>query len=184
MNTKYIAVKRDDLGDVVFFVGGRQALTYRGEKIYDLCYGVENKFTWMQEENPNIMEWHVMSSKTHGKFGKVDNPSSEPGRYAWMRVVLSDGTVGDWVFVYADRSAADCAHYCAYECALNVRANAAFRRAVLSAADGKQNVKPVTQPQNQELKKLEQVDFSKLPKSPIELNGYRILVEKVSTRTK
>ena len=35
------------------------------------------------------------------------------------------------------------------------------------------------QPQNPELKKLGKVDFSKLPKSPIELNGYEIIVKKI-----
>ena len=40
-------------------------------------------------------------------------------------------------------------------------------------------IKPV-QPQNPELKKLEQVDFAKLPKSPIELNGYEIVVKKLA----
>ncbi|MFQ6759797.1 MAG: acyl carrier protein [Alphaproteobacteria bacterium] len=40
-------------------------------------------------------------------------------------------------------------------------------------------IKPV-QPQNPELKKLEQVDFARLPKSPIELNGYKIIVEKIA----
>lgn len=34
--------------------------------------------------------------------------------------------------------------------------------------------------QNPELKKLEQVDFAKLPKSPIELNGYEIVVRKLA----
>ena len=40
-------------------------------------------------------------------------------------------------------------------------------------------VKP-TQPQNPELKKLGEVDFSKLPKSSIELNGYGIIVKEIA----
>jgi hypothetical protein len=55
---------------------------------------------------------------------------------------------------------------------------------VLGSAIEKQNVNPMAKSKNQELKKLEQVDFSKLPKSPIELNGYEIVVRKLKIHTK
>ena len=90
--------------------------------------------------------------------------------------------MGGWVFAYGYASAG----YCARNCANYVRADAAFRRAVLVTAFDKQNVETnsAVKPENPEIEKLKAVDFSKLPKSPIELNGYRILVEKISTRTK
>ncbi len=128
-NTAYITVKRDENGAVDVFVGGKPATTYRGVKIYDINY-LKDTFVWMQEQNPNITELHVLSSKTSGEHAKVGNPSPEHGRYAWCRVKNNDGKLGGWVFGAARTSAA----YCAYDCAFSVRAYAAFRQAVLGTA--------------------------------------------------
>ena len=129
-NTGYITVKRGDDAQVGIFVGGKPATHYRGVIIYDKSY-VKDIFAWIQEQNPNITELHVLSSKTSGGYAKVGNPSSTHGRYAWCRVKNNDGKLGGWVFAHAYTSAADCAYICAISCAYTVRANAAFRRAVL-----------------------------------------------------
>ena len=42
----------------------------------------------------------------------------------------------------------------------------------------------LTNIKNTELEKLKKIDFSKLPKKPIELNGYKISVKKIAERTK
>ncbi|MBP5795200.1 MAG: hypothetical protein J6W41_04260 [Alphaproteobacteria bacterium] len=180
-NTEYITVNAKGI-----FVGGKPATTYRGEKICDIdC--VERVFAWVQEQNPNIAEFHIGAFVTPGKRAKPGNPDGAFGPNAWCRVKYKNGKFGAWVFNLTDYSAALCAYYCASICALFVRNYASFRSAVFGLIDTK-NTKPVLplekKSQNPELKKLEQVDFSKLPKEPIELNGYRILVEKISTRTK
>ncbi len=173
-NTEYITVNKDGI-----FVGGKPATTYHGEKIRNIDE-VKIVFAWMQEQNPEIEDFHVGAFESLGGWAKPGNPDGAFGPKAWCRVKKKGSSPAPWVFGYAYSSAADCADYCAYFCAVYVRSYASFRSAVF----GKQNVNPMAKPQNQELKKLEQVDFSKLPKSPIELNGYRILVEKISTHTK
>ncbi len=173
-NTEYITVNANGI-----FVGGKPATTYRGEKICNIDY-VKRVFAWMQEQNPNIAEFHIGAFESLGGCAKPGNPDGAFGPNAWYRVKYKNGNLGAWVFDLTYSSAADCAYYCASNCAYGVRPYASFRSAVF----GKQNVNTMAKPQNPELKKLEQVDFSKLPKSPIELNGYRILVEKISTRTK
>ena len=144
-NTAYITVKRDENGAVDVFVGGKPATTYRGVKIYDINY-VKNAFAWIQKQNPNITELHVLSSETSGGYAMVGNPSPEHGSNAWCRVKYKDGQFGGWVFALARTSAWDCAYYCAYNCAYYVRADAvfrradaAFRRAVLGTALDKKN---------------------------------------------
>ena len=180
-DTEYITVKRGDDGQVDVFVAGKPATHYRGVKIYDIDY-VKDAFAWIQEHNPNITEWHVLSSKTSGEFATVGNPSPERGRYAWCRVKNNDGKLGGWVFDHAYTSAAGCECFCAYFCAYDVRAFAALQCAVLGTALDKQNVETnsAVKPENPEIEKLKAVDFSKLPKSPIKLNGYEIIVNKIA----
>ena len=137
-NTKYITVKRGDDAQVGIFVGGKPATTYCGVKINDINY-VKNTFARIQEQNPNITELHVLSSKTSGGYATVGNPSPEHGRYAWCRVKYKDGKLGGWGFCSTYTSATDCANDCAFNCARNVRADAAFRRAVLGTAFDKKN---------------------------------------------
>ena len=185
-NTAYITVKRDDKGQIGTFVGGEPETEYCGEVIFHANY-VKDVFAGMQEENPNITEFHIGAFETRGKFKKTGKPSGKYGPNAWCRVVSGDIVPSSWVFYSAYSSATDCAHYCANDCANDVWVDAGLRTAVFGLID-KRNTKKAIQPekksQNPELKKLEQVDFSKLPKSPIELNGYRILVEEIASCTK
>ena len=178
-NTEYITINKDGI-----FVGGKPATHYRGEEIYDIRY-IKRRFSDIQKLNPDVAELHVLSSETFGKYAKVGNPSGSHSRNAWCRVKFNDGRIASWVFGHTYSSAVSCAGYCAYNCAYFVRESADFRSAVLGfAAIDKQNTKTAIQPekksQNPELKKLERVDFAKLPKSPIELNGYKIIVEKIA----
>ena len=140
-NTEYITVKCDEEDWHRIFVGGEPATRYRGVIIWDMDY-VSDTFAWIQEFYPNITELHVLSSKTCGKFAMVDNPSFEHGENAWCRVKNNEGKLGDWVFVHAFTSAAACGNDCALHCAVLLRANAAFRRAVCGTANDKQNSQP------------------------------------------
>jgi hypothetical protein len=177
-NTEYITVNKDGI-----FVGGKPAEKYRGEYIWNID-GVKRVFAWMQEQNPEIEEFHIGAFATRGEYTEIGNPDGAFGPNAWCRVKYKNGNLGAWVFIYTSGSAAYCAHSCASSCAHNVRGYASFRSAVLGSAIEKQNVNPMAKSKNQELKKLEQVDFSKLPKSPIELNGYEIVVRKLKIHTK
>ena len=124
-NTEYITVNANGI-----FVGGKPATHYRGVSIYDTTY-VKDVFAWIQKQNPNITELHVLSSETSGYFATVGNPSSTHGRYVWCRVKNNDGKLGGWVFYYAYRFAPYCAHKCARNCAGAFHGDPAFRRAVL-----------------------------------------------------
>ena len=176
-NTEYITVKRDENGQVGIFVGGKPATTYRGVKINDINY-VKNTFAWIQKHYQNITELHVLSSETSGYFATVGNPSPEHGRYAWCRVKNNDGKLGGWVFAHAYTSAADCAYICAISCAYTVRANAAFRRAVLvTAFDNGQNGK------NAQSDDLGCIDWSKY-QGVHTFGPYEVVVRKIIPKTK
>lgn len=115
-NTEYITVKRDKNGQVGIFVGGKPATKYRGEYIYQADY-VKDVFAWMQNQSPEIEEWHIGAFATAGKYAEVGNPSGNFGPNAWCRVKFKNGKLGAWVFRGTYSSAANCALDCAYYCA-------------------------------------------------------------------
>ena len=172
-DTAYITVNKDGI-----FVGGKPATTYRGE---DICgmQSVKNMFAGIQEQNPNITELHVLSSKTSGGYATVGNPSPEHGRYAWCRVKNNDGKLGGWGFCSTYTSATDCANDCAFNCARNVRADAAFRRAVFGLID-KQNSR---QKQNALTNALKDTDLSELIGTHT-IGSYEIVVRKSGQNTR
>lgn len=173
-NTEYITINKDGI-----FVGGKPATRYCGQQIVwddDDRDAQTYFFAYVQGQNKNVAELHVLSSETYGKYAKPGNPSQKPGRNAWCRVKFNDGRVGSWVFNFCYESAAACANDCAFACAYHIMRNPVYASAVFDAVEKSK--------EKSELKKLKKIDFSKLPKKPIELNGYRILVEKISTRTK
>ena len=186
-NTAYITVKRNKNGEVGVFVGGKPATHYRGVNIYDINY-VKDIFAWIQGQNPNITELHVLSSETSGGYATVGNPSSTHGIYAWCRVKYKDGQFGGWFFddAYTSATALGCAHICAARCAHDVRANVAFRRAVLGTALDKQNVETnsVAKSENPEIEELKAVDLSKLVGKTVQFNGYVVTVKIAETEQK
>lgn len=134
-NTEYITINKDGI-----FVGGKPATTYHGEKIWDI-YEVKRAFAWMQEQNPEIEEFHIGAFATRGEYAEVGNPSGKFGPNAWCRVKFKNGKLGDWVFSNTLSSAARCARDCARHCAYVVRVYASFRSAVFGSAMDKGNTK-------------------------------------------
>lgn len=96
----------------------------------------------MQEQNPNITEFHIGAFETLGEYVKPGNPDGAFGPNAWCRVKYKNGDLGAWVFNRTYGSAADCAYYCARDCAGFVRTFPMFRSAVFGAANDKQNSQP------------------------------------------
>ncbi|MBR6837954.1 MAG: hypothetical protein IKM94_00065 [Alphaproteobacteria bacterium] len=139
-DTEYITVKRDKDGQVGVFVGGNPATTYHGEKICNIDY-VKEVFAWMQEQNPEIEEFHIGAFKTRGEHAKPGNPNGVFGPNAWCRVKFKNGKLGAWVFYDTASLAANCAHNCANYCARYVRGDASFRSAVLGAVIDNQGTK-------------------------------------------
>ncbi len=139
-NDRYITVKRDEKGEIVVLVGDKLAKTYHGEKIWYIEY-VEEIFAWMQEQNPEIEEFHIGAFATRGKYAEVGNPSGEFGPNAWCRVKKKGSSWAPWVFYRTYGSAVYCAGRCASNCANSVRDNASFRSAVLGSAIDKGNTK-------------------------------------------
>ncbi len=135
-NTEYITVNANGI-----FVGGKPATTYRGQKTYDTDYVKYNTdymkkvFAWMQKQNPKIEEFHIGAFVTPGEYAKPGNPDGVFGPNAWCRVKYKNGNLGAWVFLHTDGSAADCAYYCANDCADSVRRHASFRSAVFDLGD-------------------------------------------------
>ncbi|MBP9999688.1 MAG: hypothetical protein KBT14_03295, partial [Proteobacteria bacterium] len=129
----YITVKRNEKGEVDIYVGGKPATKYRGQNIRDIPY-IKTCFAWMQEQNPDIEEFHIGAFATlDDERGETDNPSSGFGPHAWCRLKFKNGKYRSWVFVYTYSSAAFCAGYCAYYCAGYVRSRTGFCTAVFNA---------------------------------------------------
>ena len=131
-NTEYITVNANGI-----FVGGKPATKYRDQEICNIDY-VKEVFAWMQEQNPEIEEFHIGAFATRGEYAEVGNPIGVFGPNAWCRVKYKNGNLGAWVFSTLG-SAANCASYCAYDCADRVLNYSAFRAAVFGAANEKQN---------------------------------------------
>ncbi len=173
-NTEYITVNKDGI-----FVGGKPATTYRDE---DICgmQDVKNMFAWMQKQNPEIEEFHIGAFETRGEHAKPGNPNGVFGPNAWCRVKFKNGKLGAWVFVYPYGSAANCAYYCARDCANSVRGDASFRSAVLGAVIDKQNSR---QKQNALTNALKDTDLSQFIGTH-KIGAYEIVVRKSGQNTR
>lgn len=173
-NTEYITVKANGI-----FVGGKPATTYRGEYICGM-QDVKNMFAWMQEQNPNITEFHIGAFVTLGEYAKPGNPDGAFGPNAWCRVKYKNGKLGAWVFNNAYGSAAYCAHFCAFRCAYYVRNSSAFRAAVFGVANEKQNSR---QKQNALTNALKDTDLSQFI-GVHKIGAYEIVVRKSGQNTR
>lgn len=179
LDTEYITVKRDKNGRIDIFVGGKPATTYRGEDICGMQY-VKEVFAWLQEQNPEIEEFHIGAFKTRGERAKPGNPNGVFGPNAWCRVKFKNGKLGAWVFRYTSGSAASCAYACANDCAYDVRDYASFRSAVLGAVIDKQNSR---QKQNALTNALKDTDLSKFVGTH-KIGAYEIVVRKSGQNTR
>ena len=174
-NKRYITVNANGI-----FVGGKPATTYRGEYICGM-QDVKNMFAWMQEQNPEIKEFHIGAFETLGEYVKPGNPDGAFGPNAWCRVKYKNGKFGAWVFNLTDYSAALCAYYCASICAYFVRNYASFRSAVFGgAANEKQNSQPK---QNALTNALKDTDLSEFVGTH-KIGAYEIVVRKSGQNTR
>lgn len=133
----YITITADDV-----LVGGEPVCEYNGEEIYNY-YHLPAYFKEIRddvaEKGIKLLEIHCLQSSTDGEYAKTGNPTPDKnGCSAWCRCVWEkDGEkhTGCWVFDLTFSSAADCAYYCAGNCAYGVRDNAGFRAAVFGGLD-------------------------------------------------
>ena len=137
-------------------------------------------FAWMQEQNPEIEEFHFGAFETRGERAKPGNPSGKHGPNAWCRVKFKNGKLGAWVFFNSGSSAADCAYGCASYCASRVRSLAGFRAAVLGAVIDKQNSQ---QKQNALTNALKDTDLSQFIGTH-KIGAYEIVVRKSGQNTR
>lgn len=133
----YITITADDV-----LVGGKSVREYNGEKIYNY-YHLPAYFKEIRddvaEKGIKLLEIHCLQSSTDGEYAEKGNPTPDKnGCSAWCRCVWEkDGEkhTGAWVFNRTYCSAADCAGYCAGNCAYRVRDIAGFRAAVFGGQD-------------------------------------------------
>ena len=133
----YITITADDV-----LVGGESVREYNGEEIYNY-YHLPAYFKEIRddvaEKGIKLLEIHCLQSSTDGEYAEKGNPTPDKnGCSAWCRCVWEkDGEkhIGAWVFLSTFSSAADCAYYCASDCALSVRPDASFRSAVFGGQD-------------------------------------------------
>lgn len=160
-NTEYITINKDDV-----FVGGKPAIKYRGVEIAWIEHLWE-RFEAIQKMHPDIIEMHALSSETRGDYGVVGNPSAKHGYNAWCRAKFNNGRVSPWVFAREFDSMDECASLCAYQCLDSFRISAQMRSAALRTPDHL-------------IKVLKDVDLSNCVGKPVQLNGYKIIVEKIA----
>lgn len=159
-NTKYITINKDGV-----FVGGKPATHYRGVKI--ASDSERESFYAIQARYPNVMEIHVLSSKTCGVYAKAGNPSAETGPNVWCRVKFTSGHIGSWVLRNKFESGNDfCAENCLYVCMAGLRLEENFRNAVFGAKlfDALKTSS----------------DLSIFVNNPLQINGYKIIVKKIA----
>ena len=161
-NTEYITINKDGI-----FVGGKPATKYCEEKI-DFVNAIKTNFAEIQRQNKNVQELHIGAFETKGKFANSGTPSGVSGRYAWCRVKLFDGRLGNWVYQSAYGSVADCMNGCAHLCSSCVRYSAVMRSAVL---DFTKNINT----ENKQKEKYETI-------SVVEKGFYRITIERIKQR--
>jgi hypothetical protein len=159
-NTKYITINKDGV-----FVGGKPATHYRGVKMGSDSWERES-FYVIQARYPNVMEIHVLSSKTCGVYAKAGNPSAETGPNVWCRVKFTSGHIGSWVLRNKFESGNDfCAENCLYVCMAELDLGKDFRNAVFGA-----NL----------FDALKTSDLSVFVNNPLQINGYEIVVRKLA----
>lgn len=136
-NADYITITADDV-----LVGGESVREYNGKEIYNY-YHLPAYFKEIRddvaEKGIKLLEIHCLQSSTDGEYAENGNPTPDKdGCSAWCRCVWEkDGEkqTGSWVFNYTYGSAANCAAYCALDCAHRVRSYASFRAAVFGLQD-------------------------------------------------
>jgi len=161
-NTKYITITADGI-----FVGGKPAIYYRGIKICDR-EGVKASFQTIQKKYPNIQEMHFLTSETPSEYLAQGNPVAKNGSNAWARVIFNDGYVAPWALV---SSGYPYKFTIAQEmCGIlnRMRNNRMFLGSVLG------DYKDVTITLN----------LQNMAGKSIELNGYKIKIEKIALKQK
>ncbi len=133
-DTEYITVKRGPDGNVGIFVGGKITTEYRGEPIFDIDF-VKDVFAWMQEQYPQIEEFHTGAFSGRGKYCLAGDPALISGPHAWCRVKLKNSSLTPWFFNSSFRSYDLCANVCASKCAYAFFVDLRFRSALISLID-------------------------------------------------
>ncbi len=195
-NTEYITVNADEI-----FVGGKPATHYLGYEIISPEY-IKKTFKEIQNKFSNLQEIHILSSSTDGYVAPIRKeriatggyaaselrPSLQHGNAAWCRIKLNDGTEGIWTYECYYGTFSDCAERCAQDTMRDltnekipatrfILAIATKSKTKCTAAK-KQNTKPVPQPETELKQTLRNTDLSKLAGKTVELNGYKIMIEK------
>lgn len=161
-NTKYITIKATGL-----FVGGKPATYYRGVKIGCPEF-IKECFQVIQKKYPNIQEMHFLTSETDGEYLAQGNPVAKNGLCAWARAKFNDGYVAPWALV---SSGYPYKFTIAQEmCGIlnRMRNNRMFLGSVLG------DYKDVTVTLN----------LQNMAGKSIELNGYKIKIEKIALKQK
>lgn len=197
-NTEYITINKDGI-----FVGGKPATHYLGYEINSPEY-IKATFKEIQNKYSSLQEIHILSSSTSGYRPPIRKegigtgcyvasslrPSIQHGNGLWCRIKLNDGTEGIWAYIDWYGTLACCAESAAdHTIRLLSNEKYASTRFILAiatksktkrTAPKKQNKKHVIHPETEFKQKLQGTDLSKLVGKPVQLNGYKIIVEKIA----
>ena len=164
-NTEYIKIISDGT-----MVGGKPAEHYRNQAIWCLD-DLRMHMDHIQRDFPNIIEVHVMSSESPYPRIGVGLPSYKHGPHAWCRVRYNSGLLSGWIKVKKYYTAERCAKMCAYHSMYFLDNDTRFLHNLFS-------YKPdVTASLVNVLQNANLFDYAG---KPLEINGYRIMIEKIA----
>lgn len=119
---------------------------------------------------PIFKELHVIASETPGIYARYGIPTSKFGQNAWCRAVFCDETIGPWVWRHYYNSPSECAKKGLYDCLSEVTLlYTAFSKAVLDKRVTLMNALQIN-------------DLSLFDKKTLEINGYKITINKIKTK--
>ena len=119
---------------------------------------------------PSVKEIQVIASATPGVYGKYGIPKETPGSNAWCRAVFCDDAIGPWVFRRTYKSTPECVEKGLFDCLYEItNTPTSFKEAVLAKNVALLNALKIN-------------DLSLYDEKKLEINGYRIAINKIKTK--
>lgn len=160
----YITIKSDGV-----FVGGKPTAQYVNTEIRSLP-DVISGLSHIKNFCTDVREMHVLSSITQRGDYVYGNPSMQHGEHAWCRLVFKDNRFCPWFYIAMYRSKEICVAECACDSINRIRYNTGFRAKMCDKDFGlKVFVNALEE---------KEIDLSVLVGKQLELNGFRIAVNR------
>ena len=195
-NTEYITINKNG-----FFISDKQVIGEKNikglkETLFHGCSieamdgyneDFDGWFSYVQSLVPAIEEIHVGAFNTQGKYGQIGYPSGVFGAKVWCRIKLKgkDATAKPWVLSLDSCSVRNAVLNGGIYC-IKEFVKPEFVSMVLQAAnmDVRKSQNANLNEKDAQIKdfkqRLQNLDLSKFAGKTVELNGYKIMIEKIA----